>query len=77
MKTASKDSDFTIQFSELPEFVQSQFEIINSLQNRVHQINKDFEIEMNCKNQVYHFIISKGYLNEYIEFNKQNPIKKV
>ena len=62
---------------DLPNFVKTQLEIINNLQKRVNQLNKDFEIEKNCKNQVYFFILEKGYFDEYVEFNKSNPIHPV
>lgn len=65
-----KEKDFTVKFSELPEFIKHQFEIINSLQKRVNELNKDFEIEMNCKNEVYGFILSRGYFDEYVEYNR-------
>ena len=35
----SKDK-MMFSFDELPEFIKAQFEIINSLQNRVNQLNK-------------------------------------
>lgn len=70
----SKDK-MMFSFDELPEFIKAQFEIINSLQNRVNQLNKDFEIEKNCKNQVYYFILEKGYLDEYREYTKNNPVQ--
>ena len=70
----SKDK-MMFSFDELPEFIKAQFEIINSLQNRVNQLNKDFEIEKNCKNQVYYFIIEKGYLDEYREYTQNKPVQ--
>lgn len=70
----SKDK-MMFSFDELPEFIKAQFEIINSLQNRVNQLNKDFEIEKNCKNQVYYFILEKGYLDEYREYTQNKPVQ--
>lgn len=70
----SKDK-MMFSFDELPEFIKAQFEIINSLQNRVNQLNKDFEIEKNCKNQVYFFILEKGYFDEYREYTQNNPVQ--
>ncbi|SNA76262.1 hypothetical protein DK150_370072 [Flavobacterium psychrophilum] len=60
---------------DLPNFVKAQLEIINNLQKRVNQLNEDFEIEKNCKNQVYFFILEKGYFDEYVEYNKEKPVK--
>ncbi|MGR3790439.1 hypothetical protein ACUXZJ_05945 [Flavobacterium sp. TN-1] len=64
----------TTNNTELPNFVKQQCKVIDNLQQRVNQLNKDFEIEKNCKNKVYFFILEKGYFDEYVEFNKKNPI---
>lgn len=63
------------QKTNLPEFVKAQIEVINSLQNRVKQLNQDFEIEKACKNQVYFFILEKGYFDEYVKYSKENPVQ--
>lgn len=64
----------TINKAELPNFVKEQCKVIDSLQQRVNQLNKAFEIEKNCKNQVYSFILKEGYFDEYVAFNAKNPI---
>ena len=61
----------------LPNFLKAQLEIINSLQDRVNRLTVDFEIEKNCKNQVYYFILEKGYFDEYKEYTKTHPIKPI
>lgn len=68
--TVINEVDFLIKHSELPELIKKQFEIINSLQNRVNELNKDFEIEKNCKNDVYSFILTQGYFDEYLKFDR-------
>lgn len=72
MSTKNKKENKQI---DLPNFVKTQLEIINSLQNRVNQLNKDFEIEKACKNQVYEFIFKNGYFDEYVKFNKSHPVQ--
>lgn len=63
------------QKNNLPEFVKAQIEVVNGLQKRVNQLNKDFEIEKACKNQVYFFILENGYFDEYVKYSKANPIQ--
>jgi deoxyadenosine/deoxycytidine kinase len=63
------------EITKLPDFVKKQTEIINSLQKRVNQLNRDFEIEKNCKNQAYFFIVENEYFKEFAEYSKKNPIK--
>jgi hypothetical protein len=44
---------------KLPDFVKKQTEIINSLQKRVNQLNKDFEIEKKLQKSSLLFHIRK------------------
>ncbi len=60
---------------ELPDFMRVQSDIINSLQERIDKLNRDFNIEKACKNQVYEFLFKSNHFDEYVEFNKQNPVK--
>ncbi|PDS23804.1 hypothetical protein [Flavobacterium branchiophilum] len=55
---------------DLPNFVKEQSKIIDSLQKRVNELNNDFEIEKDCKNRVYFFILEKGYFDEYVAYDR-------
>lgn len=35
-------------------------------------LERKFENEKNAKNEAYHFILSRGYYDEFIQFCKQN-----
>lgn len=63
--------------NNLPEFLKAQLEIIDSLQKRINSLTVDFELEKACKNQVYFFILQKGYFDEYAEYSKNNPVKSI
>lgn len=73
MSTTKKTK--AIPNNELPQFLQLQLKQIDSLQERNNRLSTDFEIEMNCKNQAYFFILNNGYFDEYVEYTKQNPVK--
>lgn len=59
---------------DLPNFIKTKMQLINDLQKRVNQLNKDFEIEKNCKNNAYFFILENGHFDEYVKYNKSNPV---
>ncbi len=67
----------TINNTDLPDFLQEQIKVIDGLTKRYNQVCTDFEIEKNCKNQVYFFILKNGYFDEYVEYTKSNPVKPV
>ncbi|OWP81643.1 hypothetical protein BWK63_04995 [Flavobacterium covae] len=62
---------------EMPDFLQEQMKIIDGLTKRYNQVCTDFEIEKNCKNQAYFFILKNGYFEEYVEYTKKNPVELV
>ena len=43
---------------------------MNELEKRLNELEKKFEIEKRVKNEIFAFILSKGLLNDYIEFDK-------
>ena len=45
---------------------------IKQLQEQLTRVKQDFEIEKNCKNQAYYWIISTGNLKRFAEFCKKH-----
>ena len=41
------------------------------------EMQRHFDIEMNAKNEAYHFIASHGYLDEYRKFCKSHQGKNI
>lgn len=58
------------------EIIKQQFEVIECLNRANTELKKAFEIEKNCKNQVYAFIFSKNHFESYKEYTKVNPVKE-
>ena len=65
----------TIKIIDLPNFLQEQIKVIDGLTKRYNQVCTDFEIEKNCKNQVYHYILKNGLFNDYHNYTKSNPVE--
>jgi AAA15 family ATPase/GTPase len=63
--------------NKLPDFLKEQLKTIDGLTKRNNQLSQDFEIEKNCKNQAYFFILQNGYFDEYLEYTKDNPVEPV
>jgi hypothetical protein len=63
--------------NNLPDFLKEQLKTIDKLQQRNNMLSSDFEIEKNCKNQAYFFILESGYFDEYVEYTKANPVQPV
>ncbi|OCB78459.1 hypothetical protein [Flavobacterium crassostreae] len=63
--------------NKLPDFLKEQLKTIDGLTKRNNQLSQDFEIEKNCKNQAYFFILQNGYFDEYLEYTKENPVEPV
>lgn len=63
--------------NKLPDFLKEQLKTIDGLTKRNNQLSQDFEIEKNCKNQAYFFILKNGYFDEYLEYTKENPVEPV
>lgn len=59
---------------DLPNFILEQIKVIDGLTKRNNQLSTDFEIEKNCKNQAYFFILENGYFDEYVKYSKLNPV---
>lgn len=77
MKTLNKTNQTTIwDLSKEREIIKSQTQIIKSLQDANIRLLRDFEVEKNCKNQVYYFILNAGLLEEYQKYTLQNPVEE-
>ena len=46
---------------------------IKELQKQLKQMTRKFEIEKECKNQAYYWILSSGNFNRFAEFHKKHP----
>lgn len=75
MSTSTKKQ--TNKNQHFPDFLKEQMKIIEGLHKRNNQLSEDFEIEKNCKNQAYFFILRNGYFDEYVEYTKINPVETV
>lgn len=71
----AKDKKNAVPNEALPQFMQVQLSIINDLQERLDGLTKNFKTEMACKNQVYSFILQNNHFDEYVKFNKANPVQ--
>jgi len=57
--------------SNVPEPVQvPNLQFIDYLEDRYLKMKKDFEVEMDAKNQAYAFILSHGLLTQFSEFSR-------
>jgi hypothetical protein len=74
-KTALKTETNGINTKDLPSFVMEQMELIDVLHKQIQQLQKAFEIEKNCKNQVYYFILENGYFSEYADYTAKKPVQ--
>lgn len=43
---------------------------IKELQRQLSQVKQNFEIEKNCKNEAYYFILSNGSFRKFAEFHR-------
>lgn len=57
------------------ELFKSQLIFIDLLKKRLELLQKSEQLETDCKNQAYFFILSKGYFDEFREYAKNKPIQ--
>ena len=72
MTITEKNLHNSAQSADKARMVHETGEIL-SLKQQLENYKRLFEIEKNCKNQAYFFILSYGYFEEYREYCKTHP----